>query len=63
MIAAFSNSKDSAILNEVPQGAYVVEVVPDSSADNAGVEVDDIITKITITSHCYFFQPSALRAV
>ena len=35
----------SAILNEVPQGAYVTDVVSGSSADNAGIEPDDIITK------------------
>lgn len=39
-------SKDIAILNEVPQGAYIQEVIPDSSADKAGVKEGDIITKI-----------------
>ena len=39
-------SKDVAILNEVPQGAYIQEVVVDSSADKAGIETGDIITKI-----------------
>lgn len=33
----------SAILNEVPQGAYVVDVVAQSSAAEAGIKVDDII--------------------
>lgn len=39
-------AKDIAILNEVPQGAYVQEVVPGSSADKAGIQAGDIITKI-----------------
>jgi len=39
-------TKQAAILNEVPEGAYVIEVVEGSSASNAGIEVDDIITKI-----------------
>lgn len=39
-------SKDVAILNEVPQGAYIQEVVVDSPADKAGIEEGDIITKI-----------------
>lgn len=37
--------KDLAILNEVPEGAYIVEVVADSPADKAGVEESDILTK------------------
>jgi len=39
-------SKQSAILNEVPQGAYVEEVGESSPADKAGVEKGDIITEI-----------------
>jgi len=39
-------NQDLALMNEVPQGAYVVEVVPNASADQAGVEAGDIITKI-----------------
>lgn len=38
-------SKEQGILNNVPAGAYVVEVVSGSSADSAGVEKGDIITK------------------
>jgi len=38
--------KQTAIMNDVPQGAYVVEVVSGSPAEEAGVKVDDIITKI-----------------
>jgi len=37
--------KQTAILNNVPQGAYVVEVVQGSPAETAGIKVDDIITK------------------
>ncbi|MCJ7804302.1 trypsin-like peptidase domain-containing protein [Patescibacteria group bacterium] len=36
---------DVALMNNVPQGAYVVEVVADGPADKAGVKVGDIITK------------------
>lgn len=39
-------TRDVAILNEVPQGAYVQEVVEGSPADKAGLLAGDIITKI-----------------
>ena len=39
-------SKDVAILNEVPQGAYIQEVVEGGPAEKAGVKEGDIITKI-----------------
>lgn len=39
-------SKQSAITNEVPQGAYVQNVVSGSPADKAGIQEDDIITKL-----------------
>lgn len=35
----------AAILNDVPQGAYVETVVQDSPADKAGIQVGDILTK------------------
>jgi len=35
--------KQTAILNEVVEGAYVVEVVDGSPAEKAGIEVEDII--------------------
>jgi S1-C subfamily serine protease len=35
--------KQTAILNEVVEGAYVVEVVDNSPAQKAGIEVEDII--------------------
>ncbi len=38
-------SKDVAILNEVPQGELVREVVRGSAADKAGLEVGDIINE------------------
>jgi S1-C subfamily serine protease len=39
-------TKQSAILNEVPEGAYVVNVVEGSPAEAAGIQSDDIITKL-----------------
>lgn len=39
-------TRDLALLNEVPEGAYVQEVVTGSPADKAGIEADDIIIKI-----------------
>ena len=39
-------TRDLALLNEVPQGAYIQELVPGSPAEKAGVEPGDIITKI-----------------
>lgn len=38
-------SKEQGILNSVPAGAYVVEVVVDSSAQRAGIKKGDIITR------------------
>ena len=38
-------SEEAALMNEVPQGAYLVEVVENSSAADAGLEKGDIITK------------------
>lgn len=38
-------TKEQGILNNVPAGAYVVEVVTDSSAEAAGIQKGDIITK------------------
>ncbi|HEX7018218.1 MAG TPA: trypsin-like peptidase domain-containing protein [Patescibacteria group bacterium] len=37
-------TEQAALFNEVPQGAYVVEVVAGSSADQAGLERGDILT-------------------
>jgi len=39
-------SKQSALLNEVPQGAYVRDVIAGSPAEKAGVKIGDIITEI-----------------
>lgn len=39
-------TKDIAILNDVPEGAYIMEVIADSPAEKAGIEEEDIITKI-----------------
>lgn len=38
--------QNTALMNDVPQGAYVQEVITDSPAAKAGVEQGDIITKI-----------------
>jgi S1-C subfamily serine protease len=38
-------TQQTAIINDVPQGAYVVDVVSGSPAETAGIEVDDIITR------------------
>lgn len=38
-------NRETAIMNEVPAGAYVREVVEGSTAAEAGLEVGDIITK------------------
>ncbi len=38
-------AKDLAVLNDVPEGAYVVEVVSASPAGTAGIKQGDIITK------------------
>jgi len=39
-------SKRAALLNEVPQGAYVEEVIANSGAEKAGIKKGDIITEI-----------------
>lgn len=39
-------SQQTAIMNNVVQGAYVVEVVSGSPADKAGLLIQDIITKV-----------------
>lgn len=39
-------SEQAALFNEVPQGAYVLEVVPGSAADQLGLKTGDIITKL-----------------
>lgn len=39
-------TKEAALVNEVPQGAYVSSVVSGSPAEKAGVKEEDIITKI-----------------
>ena len=39
-------SKSLAVLNNLPQGAYVQDVEQGSPADNAGIQQGDVITKI-----------------
>lgn len=38
-------NRQQAILNEVPEGAYVTEVLENSPASTAGIEVEDIIVE------------------
>ncbi len=37
-------TKQAALLNEVPQGAYVLDVIDGSTAEQVGLEIGDIIT-------------------
>lgn len=39
-------SRDNALLNDVPQGAYIQQVIQDSPADKAGIQQGDIMTKV-----------------
>jgi len=39
-------TKEAAILNEIPEGAYVIGVVLESSADRAGIKEGDIIIEL-----------------
>lgn len=39
-------SRDLAILNDIPEGAYVQRVVEESAAEKAGIQEGDILTKI-----------------
>lgn len=38
-------SERSALMNEVPQGAFIIEVISGSPAEKAGIKADDILTK------------------
>lgn len=39
-------TKELAILNDIPEGAYVIDVATGSGADKAGIKKADIITKL-----------------
>jgi S1-C subfamily serine protease len=39
-------SRRTALMNDVPEGALIFEVIPSSPAEKAGVREDDIITKL-----------------
>lgn len=43
-------SRDLALMNEVPEGAYIIEVVDNSPAQKAGISVRDILTKFDGTA-------------
>lgn len=45
-VGQYTMTQRDAVLNNLPQGAYVTEVVDGSPADVAGLKADDIITKI-----------------
>jgi len=38
--------KETAVLNDLPEGAFVQQVVPDSAADKAGIKQGDIIISV-----------------
>jgi serine protease Do len=38
--------KETAVLNDVPEGAYVISVIPQTTAETMGVKVNDIITSV-----------------
>lgn len=42
-------SKDVAVLNDVPEGAYILDVITGSPAEKAGIEQGDIVTKLDNT--------------
>jgi serine protease Do len=39
-------NRNLAVLNEIPEGAYIQEVVAGSPAEKAGIEQEDIITRV-----------------
>jgi len=42
--------RQTALLNDVPQGAYIINILDGSPADSAGLEPDDIVTEFDGTS-------------
>lgn len=38
--------KETALLNDVPEGAYVTEVIPNTTASEIGVQINDIIVRV-----------------
>jgi S1-C subfamily serine protease len=38
--------QETALLNDVPEGAYIIEVLPNSTAAKMQVQIGDIITKL-----------------
>lgn len=39
-------NEEKAKLNDLPEGAYITSVMPDSPASRAGIQVSDIISKV-----------------
>lgn len=38
-------STQTAVLNNLPEGAFIIDIVPGSSADHAGMKINDILIK------------------
>ncbi len=45
-VRQYTMTQRDAVLNNLPQGAYITEVLPGSPADKAGLKEDDIIIKV-----------------
>ena len=39
-------TRELSLLNEIPEGAYIMDVVEGSAADRAGIQAEDIVTNI-----------------
>ncbi len=39
-------TRQIAVLNEIPEGAYIMNIVDGSPAESSGIQIEDIITKI-----------------
>ena len=39
-------TRDLALINEIPEGAFIQEVIEGSPAEKGGIQLEDIITKI-----------------
>lgn len=56
-------SRQSALLNEVPEGALIIDVVEGSGAKAAGLQTNDIITKFDGTKIAENSKPSLAKLV
>jgi S1-C subfamily serine protease len=55
--------KQTALLNDVPAGALVMEVVQNSGADKAGLKAGDILTKFDGTDLTALPESSTLSSL